>query len=110
MVISSRTPEGEPGECPTCGKIAFVEPSLFYADAPCPSCGALLWFVRLGEQNLLVRPNEAARRIGLVRILSDATGITEAQLRDQPELLDQAELDSMELAELALELEDGLSG
>jgi hypothetical protein len=42
-VISSRTPEGEPIRCPICGILDVIEPSLFGGDAPCPSCGHLLW-------------------------------------------------------------------
>ncbi|MFL5331411.1 MAG: hypothetical protein ACJ8C4_21185 [Gemmataceae bacterium] len=43
-VVASRTPEGEPAECMLCGRKALVSPSNFpTADAPCPSCGSLLW-------------------------------------------------------------------
>ncbi len=42
-VISSRTPEGEPARCPICGVLDAIEPSLLGGDAPCPSCGHLLW-------------------------------------------------------------------
>src|SRR5690348_7977560 len=44
MVVSSRTPEGEPNRCPVCGNALRLEPSRPPGDAPCPSCGALLWF------------------------------------------------------------------
>jgi hypothetical protein len=44
MIISSRTPEGEPNRCPVCGSAVRVEPSLPALDAPCPACGCLLWF------------------------------------------------------------------
>jgi hypothetical protein len=44
-MASSRTPEGDPVHCPICRKWAEVDPSAFpTADAPCPNCGALLWF------------------------------------------------------------------
>ncbi len=42
-VISSRTPEGEPFRCPTCGLVDRLEPSRPPGDVPCPSCGRLLW-------------------------------------------------------------------
>jgi hypothetical protein len=46
MVISSRTPEGDPNRCPFCGKDTRTEPSTVpLRDAPCPHCGSLLWFV-----------------------------------------------------------------
>ena len=44
MIISSRTPEGEPNRCPICRHKCRVEPSCLTPDAPCPSCGHLLWF------------------------------------------------------------------
>ena len=44
MTISSRTPEGTPGRCPICGADVRIEPSNLTGDAPCPQCGALLWF------------------------------------------------------------------
>jgi anti-anti-sigma factor len=44
MVISSRTPEGQPNRCPVCGDFLKMEPSNPAGDAPCPRCGHLLWF------------------------------------------------------------------
>src|SRR5438128_1634153 len=44
MRISSRTPEGTPNRCPICGAAVRIEPSQPENDAPCPQCGALLWF------------------------------------------------------------------
>lgn len=46
MTISTRTPEGEPNKCPVCGQRVCVEPSRPPGDAPCPTCGTLLWFPR----------------------------------------------------------------
>jgi anti-anti-sigma factor len=46
MVISSRTPEGQPSRCPVCGSHDRVEPSDPAGEAPCPRCGHLLWFTR----------------------------------------------------------------
>ena len=46
MVISSRTPEGDPNCCPVCGCRLRLEPSEPSRDAPCPQCGHLLWFAR----------------------------------------------------------------
>jgi hypothetical protein len=44
MTTSTRTPEGEPNECPVCGHKVRLEPSRPPGDAPCPQCGTLLWF------------------------------------------------------------------
>src|SRR5262245_283467 len=44
MNIASRTPEGDPNRCPVCGNRLRLEPSQPPGDAPCPSCGSLVWF------------------------------------------------------------------
>jgi acyl carrier protein len=110
MVISSRTPEGDPAACPVCGEFVCIEPSVYFSDAPCPSCGSLLWFVRLGEQNLLVQPTDAARRKTLIGILAELTGVSESQLNSEPESLERLELDSMDLIDLIMELETESGG
>ena len=43
MTVSSRTPEGYPADCPLCGAATNLEFSDPAGDAPCPSCGHLLW-------------------------------------------------------------------
>ena len=49
MVISSRTPEGQPNNCPLCHHHVVMEPSQPFGDAPCPHCGCLLRFEPLDE-------------------------------------------------------------
>lgn len=44
MNPASRTPEGWSNRCPVCGECVTTEPSLPSSDAPCPTCGCLLWF------------------------------------------------------------------
>ena len=44
MMISSRTPEGQPKRCPVCRRRLRLSPSWPSADAPCPHCGSLVWF------------------------------------------------------------------
>ncbi|MBB3210735.1 endogenous inhibitor of DNA gyrase (YacG/DUF329 family) [Rhodopirellula rubra] len=48
MVISSRTPDGWPNNCPICGHSISITPSQNTLDAPCPHCGHLLWFADTG--------------------------------------------------------------
>lgn len=50
MVISSRTPEGDPNTCPVCRKELRIDPSTVpMRDAPCPHCGCLLKFDKQSE-------------------------------------------------------------
>jgi anti-anti-sigma factor len=69
MVVSSRTPEGQPHHCPICGSDLRIEPSDPAGDAPCPQCGHLLWFV--------------SEHVGNVQVIKPDTGEL------QPELLDR---------------------
>lgn len=83
-----------------------MEPSLFFGDAPCPACGALLWFVRLGSRNILLPPTEHARRKGLATILAELLGTDESELQRDPTLLENLDLDSLQLVDLLMESED----
>ena len=45
MTISSRTPEGDFGNCPVCHQKVVVDPSTVPTrDASCPHCGHLIFF------------------------------------------------------------------
>jgi DNA-directed RNA polymerase subunit RPC12/RpoP len=60
MTIASRTPDGKPNRCPTCGKDFVLAPSYPYNDAPCPHCGSLVVFApkrqcpKCGSRNVAV--------------------------------------------------------
>lgn len=88
--ISTRTPEGFPGSCPVCGARVVVDPSRPYGDAPCPACGTLLWFVQFGEDLWLF----------------DRRRIDVANAERIARLLDDENRDSIDMAELLMELED----
>lgn len=49
MVVFSRNPEGESGNCPTCHAEIVIERSSTVGDATCPNCGRLIWFIQLGD-------------------------------------------------------------
>ena len=51
MLPSSRTPEGNDNQCLICGHEVYIEPSVPPGDAPCPHCGALLWFPSVSSQD-----------------------------------------------------------
>ena len=109
MVISSRTPEGAPGRCPVCGSDVRIDPSLFWGDAPCPQCGSRLWFLAISPGNPpLVYEYEAAELIRerLLNFLADSIGVSKYQLEADPSLVQDSGLDSLDLAELMMELEE----
>jgi hypothetical protein len=57
MIISSRTPEGDPNTCPVCLKELQIDPSTVPTrDAPCPHCGHLLQFDKQPELDDLFAP------------------------------------------------------
>jgi hypothetical protein len=74
-VISSRTPEGQPGRCPICHASFRIEPSQPCGDAPCPCCGHLIFFVgRAGEHRLLARGRAIRPTVRLVAELGQLVG------------------------------------
>ena len=108
MNVSSRTPEGQPNHCPLCGREITIEPSQPFGDAPCPSCGQLLWFVIRGEGLAFFDPEAAApKKIAVRNFISKQLGVS---LDNLPVNLHDFMLslgaDSLEVTELIMELEE----
>jgi hypothetical protein len=101
MTISSRTPEGTPNRCPVCGNAVRIESSQPFGDAPCPACGTLLWFVSGGDGSRLFFDPGAA---GLVERVAGRLGVSPDAVRSRR--LDDLGLDSLDVVELAMELEE----
>lgn len=102
MTISSRTPEGTPNHCPVCGHAFRIEPSQPFGDAPCPACGSLLWFSFVGERPQYFDPEAA----GIAELVAARLGISPDAVRSGR--LDELGLDSLDVVELVMELEDQL--
>lgn len=73
---------GLPNRCSICGGDFDLEPSLPTGDAPCPQCGHLLWWFQQKYEGL-------GFRIGT-----------------DTELIEQLKADSLDIVELAMELQD----
>ena len=86
MIISSRTPDGSPHQCPICRKNVRVEPSNPAGDAPCPNCGHLLRWFRVH--------------------LADKLGVNPDQVTPGNSLIEDFLADSLDMVELVLELEE----
>ena len=92
MVVSSRTPEGMPSNCPRCGAKNNVEFSEPCDDAPCPNCGHLLWASAQLVQSLTKRFED---------VLNTSPGAITANTR-----FTVFGSDSLDLVELVMELEE----
>lgn len=111
MLISSRTPEGLPNHCPICGASVCIEPSQPFGDAPCPSCGHLLWFLNFGsEQRLFLPPKSRTIRERVLQFLAEQLGVSRSSLDadNPPVLVNDLGADSLDLVELVMELEEEL--
>ncbi len=106
MNISSRTPEGFPNHCPVCGAEVCLEPSEPFGDAPCAACGHLLWFVET-EAGLSFLDAESASDVIRAKVI-DLLGIhlEAAKATSLAELLAGISLDSLDLVELVMTLEE----
>jgi hypothetical protein len=106
MAVSSRTPEGSPNHCPICKQPVCVEPSIRFGDAPCPNCGCLLWFIAtntatrffLFDESAAVRERVASTAAGIL-------GIDENTVGANPNFWNDLGPDSLDVAELVMELE-----
>ena len=92
MTVSSRTPEGLPSKCTLCGAHANVDFSEPASDAPCPSCGHLLW--------------ASAQLIqSIKKHYEDTLGISSSDIRADTRFSD-LEADSLDTVEMVMELEE----
>lgn len=106
MNIASRTPEGLPARCPVCGANVVMEPCAPLGDAPCPACGNLLFFEVQGGT---VSPYGGERRQSkqrALRRLAEQLGVDEIQEHEVFDLLPELDLDSIDIVELVMLLED----
>lgn len=102
--ISSRTPEGSPGKCPVCGQEVRLEVSEPFGDAPCPHCGTLLRFVTLANEVRVF--DDAALRRRLRKMLVDQFGVAEEKVGDEFEALRHLDMDSLDIIELIMLVEE----
>ena len=98
-VISSRTPEGLPNRCPVCKNAVCVEPSQPVGDAPCPVCGALLWFLETDNATLYFDPADSEF---ITLIASRLGGVDPEALRAGR--FDELGVESLDVADLIVEL------
>jgi acyl carrier protein len=105
--VSSRTPEGEPNLCPVCRTLIRVEPSTPSGDAPCPSCGVLLWFLHTSKGVRLYEVNRIAEvRERVMNILARMSPAGREGLGRPAASLEDFGADSLDIMELVMELEE----
>jgi hypothetical protein len=109
MNIASRTPEGEPNRCPICNHAVCVEHSRIFGDACCPHCGTLLWHVSIDGDSVIFDHDQARpTRERVIAALSKLLAVDPQTLADNPPRWDELAADSLDIAELVLELEEEL--
>jgi len=91
--------------------VVFVEPSRPFGDAPCPSCGHLLWFLATLSEPLFFLAEESDDiRERVFDRLSEELGVRRDTLPTNPSSLEDLGVDSLDIAQLVMELEDELGG
>jgi acyl carrier protein len=107
VTISSRTPEGSPNECPVCRAGVCVEPSRPPGDAPCPSCGTLLWFVAAAHGAMLFDAETVdALRERLLEFISKRMGVPKDRLSSSTSFVEALGVDSLDIVVLVMQLEE----
>src|SRR5262245_39337912 len=107
QTISSRTPEGQPNCCPVCNAVVCLNPSPLFGDAPCPNCGTLLWFIHANSELLLFeRESTNHVRERVIRHIAEQLGVDPAKISANPAMINDQDLDSLDIVELVMELEE----
>lgn len=107
MTISSRTPEGLPASCPLCGASVVVEPSILIGDATCPRCGHLLWFIQTADVTRVFDTERSiATRERFIDIVAEQLGVDRGKIANNPRLVNDADVDSLDMVEMIMEVEE----
>ncbi len=76
-----------------------------FGDATCPKCGTLLWFVGNPSEPFLIEyAKSEVIRDRVMQAAAARLGVEVEKLRANPSLLD--DLDSLDIVELVMELEE----
>ena len=106
MIISSRTPEGQPGTCPLCLADVVVEPSILFGDATCPKCGQLLWFMQFSEVARFFVPRSLQSKDRILDIIANQLGVDRDRIANNSSLFDEIGVDSLDTVELVMAIEE----
>ena len=101
MTISSRPPEGEPGECPVCGHQFRLEPATPISDVTCPFCNSLILLFQYDNATTAVHLDRT-----VIEMICEYLSIPKEEVKDAVSLLEQLEMDSLDLVSLVMEMED----
>jgi acyl carrier protein len=106
-IYSSGMPEGQPNHCPFCRSSIRIESSQPSGDAPCPKCGARLWFVVTGEGMRYYDFEKVVKvRKRLLETLRKRLRIGAEALTDSFSIQNDSGTDSLEIVEIVMLLEE----
>ena len=106
MIMSSRTPEGQPGTCPLCQADVVVEPSILFGDATCPNCGQLLSFIQFSEVARFFVPRSLQSKDRILDIIANQLGVDRDRIVNNPSLFNEIGVDSLDTVELVMAMEE----
>jgi hypothetical protein len=100
MEVTTPVPEDAPNRCPVCGNELRIIPARLFGDTFCPTCGTLLWYIGDETEQRFFDP-ESDR---LIERVAAKLGRNPEQLRGRR--LHELGMDSLDVVELAMELEE----
>ena len=85
----------------------IVEPSVLVGDATCPRCGQLLWFIQSPDETRFFDAKQShAIKDRITDIIANQLGVDREQIANNPALLHDMGVDSLDVVELVMELEE----
>lgn len=101
--------EGEGGACPKCKAKLSGDPLMFAGSVACTQCETGLWFLKLGIDDLFyVTADTADYRSHVMQVIGEKLNYPPDQIMDNQSLSTDIDYDSLEMIELAMELEEEL--
>ncbi len=106
MAVSSRMP----GHCSVCAAAVSLQDQRAYGEAPCPSCGTLLWFRQdRGSFWLHDAQRAAALRKRVQAIVGKNLGVKPERLTDSSSFVQDIGADTLDIVELVMQLEEAFA-
>ena len=102
-------PSHQTNRCPLCQSEVRVEPSVLFGDTQCPGCDKKLWYLAAANDARFFDFEASAQlQQRTYEFVSERFEVDADELRANPKILDERDVDSLEALEMLMDLEEEL--
>ena len=103
------TPAYRSNSCPHCENELAAEANTLFGDTQCPACDKKLWYLSAAnEARFFDYEMSADHRNTTYSFVAERFEVDVSRLQDNPKILDELDIDSLEALEMLMDLEEEL--